>query len=65
MHNFQSQMHGPAYASAFMRDYFLKNQGKPLPPAKPPRCGFAIFKSERPRCNRLYRHSSRDRNLPW
>ena len=47
MHNFQKQMHGPADASAFMRSYFLKNQGKPLPPAKPPRSGYSIFRSER------------------
>eukprot|EP01052_Picozoa_sp_SAG31_P016398 SAG31_NODE_1085_length_10006_cov_34.511154_6_plen_454_part_00 len=47
MFNFQNQMHGLAYASAFMRDYFVKNQGKPLPPEKPPRSGYAIFRSER------------------
>lgn len=46
-YNFQCQMHGPAYASAFMRNYFKENEGKPLPPNAPPRSAFAIFRLER------------------
>ena len=46
-YNCQCQMHGPAYASAFMRRYFKENEGKPLPPAPPPRSAFFIFKAQR------------------
>ena len=46
-YNFQCQMHGPTYASAFMRNYFKENEGKPLPPTAPPRSAYAIFRLER------------------
>jgi hypothetical protein len=46
-YNFQCQMHGPTYASGFMRNYFKENEGKPLPPTAPPRSAYAIFRLER------------------
>ena len=47
MYSSQCQLHGPAHASAFMRRYFKENEGKPLPPAPPPRSAYAIFRAER------------------
>ena len=46
MFSSQSQMHGPEHASAFMRNYFKEMEGKPLPPANPPRSTFAIYRAE-------------------
>jgi hypothetical protein len=47
MFSSQAQMHGVSHASAFMRDYFKNNEGKPLPPPRPPKLGaFALYKAE-------------------
>ena len=45
----QAQLHGFGHASSFMRDYFKNNEGKPLPPPKPPKSAFFVFKSEQVR----------------
>jgi hypothetical protein len=43
----QAQMHGLTHASAFMRDYFKRNEGKPLAPQCPPKQGaFALYRKE-------------------